>query len=548
MLGIVILGARHQELHITEVLIYQQIMKCKYRVRWFSSKGAFLVLLWTLLTFSASNCLLYFFTEPVHIPSDLSVHIQWVIFIPILSLLLISAQLSGWLADAKFGNYKVFRAGAVLLFITTVMNCLLLILKEVLWENNQVLKWINLCLGSILFVVGTCACLATALPLGLDQMPDASSSSITSYIAWFVCSILVGFLLSDFFNFFRRFCLNESFHQNFTLICSLLLVACMTIVLISSFLCKPKWLIIEPKSPQSLKTIYRVLKFAAKHKAPLNRSAFTYWEEDIPSRIDLGKSKYGGPFTTEQVEDVKTVLRLLAICLPFSFLICSSLVQISVLKKSTDISLGLTLCTAQVNELFMSSYSGYCIVGILLYEFVIYPLIRNRLPSILKRIGAVSLVTTLVSFVCFILKLAHYLSHSSESATEWIILVFYCVIGGLLFQMLLTSVIEFMCAQSPYNMRGMLSLFTLSIVLFIGLSIRHLYSTTLCKQSWCSLVLISVKTALCLIGFLLFCVVARWYKTRVRDEDYSPQRVVEEVYDRYLTAAAAQSRTYAVSN
>ena len=52
-----------------------------------------------------------------------------------------------------------------------------------------------------------------------------------------------------------------------------------------------------------------MLKFAAKHKAPVNRSALTYWEDDIPSRLDLGKSKYGGPFTTEQVEDVKTFLK-----------------------------------------------------------------------------------------------------------------------------------------------------------------------------------------------------------------------------------------------
>ena len=42
---------------------------------------------------------------------------------------------------------------------------------------------------------------------------------------------------------------------------------------------------------------------------PRQRSAFTYCEDTIPSRIDFGKSKYGGPFTTEQVEDVKTLLR-----------------------------------------------------------------------------------------------------------------------------------------------------------------------------------------------------------------------------------------------
>ncbi len=84
-------------------------------------------------------------------------------------------------------------------------------------------------------------------------------------------------------------------------------------VLCSLFLIAPKWLTIEPNCPQSLKTIYRVLKFAAKHKAPLNRSALTYWEEDIPSRMDLGKSRYGGPFTTE---DVKTFFKILIISLP----------------------------------------------------------------------------------------------------------------------------------------------------------------------------------------------------------------------------------------
>ena len=61
------------------------------------------------------------------------------------------------------------------------------------------------------------------------------------------------------------------------------------------------------------KLIFRVLHYSWKHKYPERRSALTYWEEDIPSRIDLGMNKYGGPFTVEEVEDVKTVFRLLPI-------------------------------------------------------------------------------------------------------------------------------------------------------------------------------------------------------------------------------------------
>ena len=43
----------------------------------------------------------------------------------------------------------------------------------------------------------------------------------------------------------------------------------------------------------------------------MNRSAFTYCEDNIPSRLDLDKEQYGGPFTTEQVEDVTTFFQLL---------------------------------------------------------------------------------------------------------------------------------------------------------------------------------------------------------------------------------------------
>lgn len=64
-------------------------------------------------------------------------------------------------------------------------------------------------------------------------------------------------------------------------------------------------LIKEPKTHNPCKLAYQVISYAVKHKYPRQRSVFTYCEDVIPSRIDLhGKSKYGGPFTTEQVEDV----------------------------------------------------------------------------------------------------------------------------------------------------------------------------------------------------------------------------------------------------
>ena len=47
----------------------------------------------------------------------------------------------------------------------------------------------------------------------------------------------------------------------------------------------------------------------------INRSAFTHWENETPSRIDLGKQKYSGPFTEEEVEDTKTFWRIVTVLL-----------------------------------------------------------------------------------------------------------------------------------------------------------------------------------------------------------------------------------------
>ena len=61
--------------------------------------------------------------------------------------------------------------------------------------------------------------------------------------------------------------------------------------------------------------MYKVVSFAREHRNPVQRSAFTYCEDELPSRLDLGKEKYGGPFTTEQVEDVKAFLGILTLLL-----------------------------------------------------------------------------------------------------------------------------------------------------------------------------------------------------------------------------------------
>ena len=103
--------------------------------------------------------------------------------------------LAGWLADAKLGNYKTFRAGSVLLFLSVTVGTITSLVTHYVLVPQVVPTVIQIISGSF-GIVGTGTCLITALQLGLDQMPDASADNITSFIAWFVCSIFLGVWLS----------------------------------------------------------------------------------------------------------------------------------------------------------------------------------------------------------------------------------------------------------------------------------------------------------------------------------------------------------------
>ena len=49
------------------------------------------------------------------------------------------------------------------------------------------------------------------------------------------------------------------------------------------------------------------LKFAVKHKALLNRSASTYWEEEISFRVNLAKSKYAIEGSKTDIKKLETL-------------------------------------------------------------------------------------------------------------------------------------------------------------------------------------------------------------------------------------------------
>ncbi|XP_064403272.1 solute carrier family 15 member 4-like [Halichondria panicea] len=504
---------------------------CSYSLRWFYSKGALLVLIWTILVMLAAITLMMLFfdsflTHEKHV---------WnlILFLPLCSYL-VFAPLSGWLADARFGSYKLIRVGFVLLFVSSICYCVLGVVVSEGVPFNSVFVNVLVILSSTVTGIAVSVCLVTSIQLGLDQMPDASSSNITSFIAWFISCIWFGLWFSDSLFSIIRACIDSNARSMLMQFWSLVPALCMAVVLILDFVVAPKLIIIEPKSPQSLKTIYQVLKFAAKHKAPLNRSALTYWEEDIPSRMDLAKSRYGGPFTTEQVEDVKTFFKLFIVTLPL-WTMNISLTQIDSVFNATAVDLFSSVCLNQVAYYFTYHDMWCLLICIVLYEFTIYPFIKHYLPSILKRIGIVLFCVVLVNAIfltCTILVYCGVVNYNSVFSYSNRICIYLSVSA------LFTSSLELVCAQAPYSMRGLFSgyvVFVISIIMPGSVALT-LVSNTICDRDCSNLICFSVKLASSLVGFISHCFLARWYKRRVRDDGFVAQRIVEEVYDRYLSS------------
>ena len=174
-----------------------------------------------------------------------------------------------------------------------------------------------------IYIIGICLCpfilaglalyYANFIQLGLDQLMEESSMHLSLFIHWAmwietlgtaVVVVCAGFIGCDN---------NYNYHTKVAVLSvpCLILFSFPFVLLFSCW--KHHWFIAHPAQHNPYKTVIKVLNFARTHKWPLICSAFTYCDDEKPSRIDFAKERYGGPFTTEQVEDVKAFLRILGL-------------------------------------------------------------------------------------------------------------------------------------------------------------------------------------------------------------------------------------------
>ena len=264
------------------------------------SKEALIILIWSsVITTSFTILLLY--------PS-LSAVSNWDMMLFISSFAF--TPLCGYLGE-KWTRYKVIITGTIILVsyaIHLILTTILVIL-DVHQETSEVIEY--LCIITILSaLVGFGLFLSNIIQFGTDQLQFASSQHLAAFVRLFVCIFIFSWGLSIVLLLATALEFKLIYYGTYCFI--FILLFGFAIILVCC--CKQQLVIEPPTHIDPVKMIWRVMKYAWKHKYPVRRSAFTY-NENPPSRLDLAKERYGGPFTTEQVEDVKSFWNILTILL-----------------------------------------------------------------------------------------------------------------------------------------------------------------------------------------------------------------------------------------
>ena len=512
----------------------------------------------------------------------------WLLFYP----------LAGYLADVRYGRYKVIIFGIRMIYfgllnlVIGVAIALGTFVTLTFLLNNKLVAEILIIdiamktaflVGIVVFLVGlffiTCfiwsigfaAFAANVIQFGIDQLQEFPVRDSFLFIHWFLLTRYIGVSIGKFL-----FSAAPATYFLSVVIIFLVLLLLLPAMPVSLCISRSKWFVIDPGIGNPYREVARVVGFARRHKVPIQRSAFTYWEDDIPTGLDLGKSKYGGPFTTEEVENVKAFFGISYILLslgPFFTADIAASAFLPVLKNHLDNK------APVVNSI--NSFSGeslvYClfanggtlyplfiVVLIPVFLKIIHPLFQNLMPSILKRIGiGLGLIT--LSLLCSLLidTIGHALpsgkhatsvfdpgllpvliqepADSSLQLSPYILIIenFFVAVAYIL---IYGGVFEFICAQSPHSMKGVLigiffavkGLFQLIGVLVILLPFSF-WQTSDTYAGLPGLVYFLVNIVTSVVGVVAFTVTARRYQYRQRDEYCNIRKYIEDYHEKDIS-------------
>ena len=271
-------------------------------------------------------------------------------------------------------------------------------------------------------------------------------------------------------------------------------------------------------------------------------------------------------FTTEQVEDVKTFLRLLTVVFVGCTLISGPLVVNELRDQIIILFTDDNQLATPTRECYLTTFYTYTLffsaaVLIPLYEFVFYPVLQKYFSwakSYWKfSLGVALQMARVITLMAFELTARHtYLEHHGSNATIQCIFledsgvlkssfnVRWMALPNILNSVSLATLgvggIEFICAQTPYSMRGLLSgtvYGSIAIFAFIGYNVSRPFTKQLSVWNMgmfsCGFWYLLLTILYLVVDSVILSVLKKFYKKRKR-EDVLPNEQIfaERYYDR----------------
>ena len=507
----------------------------------------------------------------------------------------------GWIAEVRVSKYKVIQCSLILLTLASAVFLVIplgaLIIVDV--HKNAGLLGCALALtilAILLYIAGLSLYESNAIQFGMDQMMEAPSHQLSSFIHWYFWCSNVATLANNWILTGGTLTILNSlkFHDDHSIMPKMdtaLLTLVIIIAGIQMFITflgflltifTKKHFCFEQMSRNSLKIIYKVLLYSCKHKYPEKRSAFTYWESDIPSRIDLGKGKYGGPFTYEEVEDIKTFFRLILIILSLfgfhlmgdgyslsNYIICnigcpSNEQLLLITGNPQHIQLLVVLIGVPLLEIFKKYFprimptmltriwiglfaSLLAQVAVTAYNLLPIATQTQPLCSDFHNFFKISLINRCVDNNLLIkanLSTLPYFNSQSTDDSQTMVALYLSIVPhvlhGLSYLLVFMTTLEFICAQSPNSLKGLLVgiwYSTLSIK-YIIINNIDIHPTLLQQNPWS--IYNGLKGFGVFLSIALFSLVCKHYRYRERNEVVNEQAIIEEQYERELLLNESQ--------
>ena len=475
--------------------------------------------------------------------------------------------LAGFVGDIYTGRFKIIMFGFEAIWIGSFIIVFNIVFTLTRQHSAETITGIA---SVLLLMIGISCYRSNIIQFGFDQLMDTPSCYLSMFVHWYFWADSLGnFVVEVLTNI--HLCFRDQILRLLAYIGAFVCPLIFTLLLMVIYTLQKRGIFnTEPVKSNPYKLILKVLVFAWKNKRPVRPpSAFVYGDRDVrPSRLNLAKERFGGHFQNSDVEDVKTftrVLRILITLLPLFILevpVSDGVFLLFTLHAGTSASNIDTNYT--LNWIIMGSGTLSYLTQVVffpIYIWIMFSVLRNRVPKILTRITFAGVLYILAVTSMLIIDLTGHIlqAHSKENNTNsvcmllqkidphvidvedntlnmhWSVLILPNLLVGVAPKLLMATALEFISAQTPHTMKGVMvgmlfmlrgisQLLSSAFIFPFSASVwKHKHGVISCRFGYFLL-----TVAIAIIGLACYIHSACKYRYRVRGEEVFSQCQVED--------------------